>query len=29
MKPFYQMMLRGVVETDEAYFGKGDNAQMV
>lgn len=26
---YYKLMMRGVVETDEAYFGKGDNAQMV
>lgn len=29
MKPFYNLLLRGVVESDEAYFGKGKNAQMV
>lgn len=29
MKPFYRVMLRGVVETDEAHYGKGNNSQMV
>jgi transposase-like protein len=29
MKPFEQMMMRGVVESDEAYLGLGDNATMV
>lgn len=29
MKPFTKIMMRGVTESDEAYFGKGRNAQMV
>lgn len=29
MKQFEKIVMRGVVETDEAYYGKGVNAQMV
>lgn len=29
MKPYYELMMRGVIETDEAHFGKGSNSQMV
>jgi len=29
IKPFAKIMMRGVTESDEAYFGKGGNAQMV
>lgn len=29
MKTFTSLMMRGVVEVDEAYFGKGNNSQMV
>ncbi len=29
IKKYYTLMMRGVVESDEAYFGKGENAQMV
>ena len=28
IKPYYELMMRGVVETDEAYYGKGKNSQM-
>lgn len=27
--PYYRALMRGVVETDEAHFGKGRNSQMV
>lgn len=29
MKPFEEIMMRGVTESDEAYFGKKKNSQMV
>jgi transposase-like protein len=29
VKPFYSLMMRGVTEGDEAYFGKGENTVMV
>jgi transposase-like protein len=29
IQPYYELMMKGVVETDEAHFGKGSNSQMV
>lgn len=29
MKPYFKIIMRGVVEGDEAYYGKAENAQMV
>jgi transposase-like protein len=29
MLPFYELMMRGVTESDEAWYGKGKNCQMV
>jgi len=28
IKPYSEILMRGVVETDEAHYGKGDNSQM-
>ena len=29
VQPFYKLIMRGVAEADEAYYGKGKNGQMV